>query len=221
MRAARIVAAISLGMLLPACGGDGPAAPAGAAEIEVANRTSGDPLQIEGYVVRLDDEEHGLAVGESIALSGLEPGDHRLELAGITSGCTVSGANPRVIHTRAAEKTKTIFLVSCAAPGTGRVFVQTSTYGDAGGDYLVEVAGQPGRPIGTKDTLTIRAIPAGPVTLSLTGLGRCVVAGRNPRTLVVPLGLTVGSIFKVRCDLPPSPEPQLHVQRADPLPRRP
>jgi hypothetical protein len=216
MHAGQVVGVISLAALVLACGDEGPATPAGSAEIAVTNRTSGDPLETDGYLVRLDGEEHALAVGGSIALTGIEPGDHRLELTGVASGCAVSGANPRVIHTRAAEQTETLFLVSCNAPGTGRVFVQTSTYGEPEGDYLIEAEGQPGRPIGTKDTLTIRAIPAGPVTLLLTGMGHCVVAGRNPRTLVVPLGSTIGSIFKVRCDLPQSSEPQMRARLADP-----
>ncbi len=215
MHAGQVAGVISLGALLLACGDDGPAAPTGAAEIAVVNRTSGDPLETDGYLVRLDGADHALQVDDSIALSGLEPGDHQVELTGVASGCAVSGANPRVIHTRAAEKAQTLFLVSCNAPGTGRVFVQTSTYGQADGDYLLEVAGAPDRPVGTKDTVTVRAIPAGPVTLSLTGMGHCVVAGRNPRTIVVPLGLTVGTIFKVRCDLPQPSEPQLRVRRAD------
>ena len=221
MHAGRVAGAISLGALLLACGDDGPAAPMGSAEIAVVNRTSGDPLETDGYLVRLDGEDHALPVDGSISLSGLEPGDHQLELSGVASGFTVSGANPRVIHTRAAEKAQTLFLVSCNAPGTGRVFVQTSTYGEADGDYLLEVAGATDRSVGTKDTLTVRAIPAGPVTLSLTGMGHCVVAGRNPRTIVVPLGLTVGTIFKVRCDIPQPSEPQLRVRRADPLPHPP
>jgi len=216
MHAAHVAGAVSLGVLL-ACGGDGPAAPTGAAQIAVANRTSGDPLQTDGYLIRLDGKDHALPVGGSIALTGLEPGDHRLELTGIAAGCTVSGVNPRVIHTQAAEQTQTIFLVSCIAPGTGRVFVQTSTYGEAEGDYQIQVEGEPGRAIGTKDTLTLRALPAGPVTLRLTGMGHCSVAGRNPRTLVVPLASTVGSIFKVRCDLPPSSASQLRARPADPL----
>jgi hypothetical protein len=216
MHAAQVIAAVSLGALLLACGDDGPAAPAGSAEIAVLNRTSGDPLQTDGYLVRLEGKDHALPVGGSIALTGLEPGEHQVELTGIAVGCEVSGANPRVVHTRAAEQAQTLFLVSCTAPGTGRLFVQTSTYGKAEGDYLVDVDGSPGRSIGTKDTLTIRAIPAGRVTLRLTRMGHCVVAGRNPRTIVVPLGSTIGSIFKVRCDLPQSSEPQRRARLADP-----
>jgi hypothetical protein len=221
MHAGQVAGAISLGALLLACGDDGPAAPTGSAEIAVVNRTSGDPLETDGYLVRLDGEDHALPVDGSIALSGLEPGDHQIELTGVASGCAVSGVNPRVIHTRAAEKAQTLFLVSCNAPGTGRIFVQTSTYGRADGGYLLEVEGAPVRPIGTRDTLTIRAIPAGSVTLSLTNMGRCEVAGRNPRILVVQPGVSASTIFKVRCDLPQPSEPQLRARRADPLPHPP
>lgn len=216
MRAAHVTMAVSLGTLLLACRDDGPAAPAGDGSIAVMNRTSGDPLQTDEYLLRLDGKNHALPVGGGIALDGLDPGDHRLELAGVAAGCLVSGANPRVVHTRAAEQAQALFLVACTAPGTGRVFVQTSTYGEAEGDYLLEVAGQAGPSIGTKDTITVRALPAGPVTFRLTHMGHCVVAGQNPRTLVVPLGSTIGSIFKVRCDLPPSSAPQLRARLAAP-----
>ena len=223
MHAGQVAGTIVVAALLLACGDGGPAAPAGTAEIAVMNRTSGDPLETDGYLVRLDGEEHALPVGGSIALTGVEPGDHRLELAGVASGCAVSGANPRAVRTRAAEKAQTLFLVSCSAPGTGRIFVQSSTYGDADGDYLLEVAGAPDRPIGNKDTLTVRALSPGPVTLTLTRLGSCEVAGRNPRTIIVSVGLTVGTIFKVRCDLlqPTPTEPQLRVRPADRLPHLP
>jgi hypothetical protein len=220
MHAGRVAGAISLGALLLACGDDGPAAPMGSAEIAVVNRTSGDPLETDGYLVRLDGEDHALAVNGSITLSGLEPGDHQLELTGVASGCTVSGVNPRVVHARAAEKAQSLFLVSCNAPGTGRIFVQTYTYGQAEGDYLIEGDGDLAHVIGTKDTVTLRALPGGPATLRLTRLGLCRV-DRNPRTIVVSVGETVGTLFKVHCDLPAPGEARLRAQRADPLPHLP
>jgi hypothetical protein len=215
MHAGTIAGAVSLGALLVACGDGSPAAPAGTAEIAVSNRTSGDPIETDGFLVRLDgDDGHALPVGGSIVLTGLEPGDHRLELAGIADGCAVSGANPRVVPTQAAVTTQSLFLVACTVPGTGRVVVRTSTYGEAEGDYVVEVNGVPTQSIGTRDTVTLYALPPGPVTLRLTQLGRCLVTGLNPRIVLVRVGQVVGSLFKVRCDLPPSPDSQLRARRA-------
>jgi hypothetical protein len=220
MHAGTVVGAMSLAMVLGACGDGDPASLPAEAEIAVSNRTSGDPIETEGYLVRLDgDDGHALPVGGSILLSGLEPGDHRLELADIPADCEVSGANPRVVPTQAALTSQSLFLVTCTVPGTGRVFVQTTTYGEAEGDYVVEVNGGPIHSIGTKDTLTLHALPGGPVTLRLARMGHCVVAGRNPRTIVVRVSQIVGSLFKVRCDLPPTEGPQLRARRADPPPR--
>ena len=220
MHAGHVACAIALGALLVACGDGGSAAPGGTAEIAVVNRTSGDPLETDGYVVRLDGEEHSLLVDDSIVLTGLEPRDYRLELAGIVAGCLVSGLNPRVVHLEAAERSQALFLVACSVPGTGRVFVQTFTYGEADGDYLIEGDGDLAHAIGAKDTVTLLALPGGPATLRLTRLGHCSV-DRNPRTIVVSVGETVGTLFKVHCDLPAPSEPQLRVQRADPLPHPP
>jgi len=203
MHAGQVAGVIALEALLLACGDEGPAAPTGAAEIAVVNRTSGDPLETDGYVVRLDGEEHSLPMDESIVLTGLEPGDHRLELAGIAAGCLVNGLNPRVVRTEAAESAQTLFLVTCSTPGTGRVFVRTYTYGEADGDYLIEVDGVPAQLMGTKDTVTLRALPGGPGTLRLTRLGHCTV-DRNPRTIVVSVGRDRGHHLQGALRSPPA-----------------
>jgi hypothetical protein len=217
MSAARRAGTIILATLLWACGDGTPGGPDGPAAIAVSNRTSGDPIQTAGYFVRLDGEkERSLPIGESIVLANLEPGDHRLQLTGIAGGCAVSGANPRVVHTQSAETAQSLFLVTCSVPGSGRVYVQTSTYGEPDDSYLLQVNDASTLSIGTKDTLTLHGLPAGPVTLSLTHMGHCFVAGRNPRTIIVVAGQIVGSIFKVRCDLPAPPGPQPLVRRADP-----
>jgi hypothetical protein len=217
MSAARLAGAVTLATLLWACGDNTPGGLEGPAAISVSNRTSGDPIQTAGYLLRLDGEKAlALPIGESVVLTDLEPGDHRLQLTGVAAGCAVSGANPRVVHTQSAETAQSLFLVTCSVPGSGRVYVQTSTYGEPDGSYVLQVNDASTYPIGTKDTLTLHGLPAGPVTLSLSHMGHCFVAGRNPRTVTVVAGMIVGSIFKVRCDLPAPPGPQPLVQRADP-----
>jgi hypothetical protein len=206
MHAGTTIGAVSLVALLGACGSGNPAGPPAAAGIAVSNLTSGDPVETDGYLVRLDgDQGHPLPVGGSVLLEGLEPGDHRLELAGVAAGCAVLGANPRDIHTQPALTTQSRFLVTCTIPGTGRVFITTYTYGEGAGDYLIQADDAPGRRVGAKDTLTIRALPPGPVTLFLSGTEPCSVIIPNPRTIQVRAGEAVRSLFKVNCISGPSP----------------
>ena len=200
MHARSVASVVALGAWLGACGDGSPAAPADASEIAVANQTSGDSIDTDGYRVRLDgDGGHALPVGGSIVLAGLEPGDHRLELTGLAAGCAVSGANPRVVATQAADTAQSLFLVSCTVPGTGRVVVRTYTYGDPEADYQIDAVGHPGQPIGAKDEVVLRALPAGPVTLVLSNTGACAVIAPNPRTIQVRIGETSRSLFKINC----------------------
>jgi hypothetical protein len=199
MHVGTVTGGISLGALLLACGGS-PAAPASTAEIAVSNQTSGDPIETDGYRVQVDgDGDHALPVGGSILLTGLEPGDHRLELTSITDGCTVSGLNPRIVATQAAVTAQSLFLVSCIIPGTGRIVVRTFTSGDAEGDYLIEALGGPSESVGARDEVALGDLPPGPVTLLLSHTGACTVIAPNPRTIQVLLGETVYSPFKVNC----------------------
>jgi hypothetical protein len=197
----RIVAAVvTAAALLGACGDGSPVAPAGTAEIAVSNQTSGDMIDTDGYRVRLDgDSGHGLPVGGSIVLPGLDPGDHRLELTGLAPGCAVSGLNPRIVPTQAAATAQSLFLVTCTGPGTGRIVVRTYTYGDPEDDYLIEALGGPSRSVGAKDEVVLHAIQAGPVTLFLGGTGACAVIAPNPRTIQVGAGETARSLFKINC----------------------
>ena len=198
---ARILAGVvTSAVLLGACGDGSPSALASTAEIAVSNQTSGDPIDTDGYQVRLDgDSGHALPVGGSIVLPDLEPGDHRLELTGLAAGCAVNGVNPRVVATQAAATAQSLFLVSCIVPGTGRIVVRTYTYGDPEHDYVIEAQGGPSESVGAKDEVVLHALPVGPVTLFLNQTGLCSVIEPNPRTILVRAGETGHSLFKVNC----------------------
>jgi len=200
MEARTLAGMVAFGAWLIACGDGSPAAPAADSEIAVANQTSGDSIDADGYRVRLDDDSgHALAVDGSLVLAGLEPGDHHLELNGLAAGCAVHGANPRVVATRAGETAQSLFLVSCTVPGSGRVVVRTYTYGASEDDYRIEAVGYPGQPVGAKDEVVLHALAAGPVTLLLSNTGACAVIAPNPRTITVRVGETSRSLFKINC----------------------
>jgi hypothetical protein len=191
----------SLGVVLGSCGDGDPARPTPLATgIEVVNQTSGDPIELDGYTVSVDAAPlRALAVNASVVFPDLEPGDHSVELAGMEPGCTVLGANPRTVHTTGGTATS-LFLVRCSAPGTGRIVVQTYTSGDDAARYLVELDGGQFAELGAKDVVTFYAVPAGPVTLTLSGEGTGGnVIAPNPRTVQVRVGEQQFSRFKIYC----------------------
>lgn len=192
---------VSLAVVLGSCGEGDPARPTPlATEIEVVNRTSGDPIELDGYTVKVDAAPaRTLAVNASVVFPDLEAGNHSVELTGVEPDCTVLGANPRTVHTTGGTATS-LFLVRCSVAGTGQVVVQTYTSGDDAARYEVELDGGRTAELGAKDVVTFYAIPAGPVTLTLSGESTgCSVIAPNPRTVQVRVGEQVFSRFKIYC----------------------
>jgi hypothetical protein len=196
-------AGLGLGILaavLGACG-DEPVPPAALATgIEVSNQTSGDPIELDGYTVSLDDAPaRALAVDQSILFPDLEPGDHRVALGGVEHDCRVLGANPRTVHTTGGTATS-LFLVTCSAANAGRIVVQTYTSGDDSARYTVQLDRGQLAELGAKDAVTFYAVPAGPVTLTLSGESRgCTVLDPNPRTVQLRVGEQFYTRFKIYC----------------------
>lgn len=189
----------ALAVVLAACGDPfkGPAVTTG---IQVSNETSGDPIEHDGYTVSVDAAPgRPLDVDGSILFSDLEPGDHSVELAGVEPDCEVLGVNPRTVHTTNGTA-QSLFLVRCSVAGTGRVVVQTFTYGRGSDGYRIEIDGGRFAQLGTEDEFTFDAVPAGPVTLTLSGaVSGCEVAAPNPRTVQLHEHEELLSVFKVTC----------------------
>jgi hypothetical protein len=188
---------------LAACGGDdgGTATPTPLATgIEVSNQTSGDPIE-SGYTVTVDGDVQSLPVNASVVFPDLAAGDHTVELGGVDQDCDVLGANPRNVHTTGGTTTS-LFLVTCSVAGTGRIVVETFTYGNGGDGYRVEMDGGRFLDLGPQDEGVFYAVPIGPVTLTLTGAAPgCEVTAPNPRTHQLHEHEQVLSVFKIHCDL--------------------
>jgi hypothetical protein len=187
-------------LILAACG-DPPTFDPGLASISVSNLTYGDPIEADGYNLSVDGgPAHGLGVNRSVLLSELAPGPHMLELSGIAAHCAVNGVNPRTVHTVASVTALSKFLVDCRVPGTGRIVVETFTYGGGPEHYQIDLNDGRGGEIGRIDELTFPAVPAGMITLTLTtGTESCIVSDPNPRTLKLEDGAEVPSTFKIHC----------------------
>ena len=191
----------ALGILLGACGDVTTFSPT-ATRIYVSSMTFGDPIEIDGYTLSLDGAAgRKLGTNGVVLFSELEAGPHTLALAGMSTGCAVHGLNPRTVPTAAGQTAQSRFLVTCSKPGTARLVIQTFTYGTGPAHYRVDLDIGRSEPIGANAEVTFPAVPAGPVTITLTGGSEqgCDIAGPNPRTLVLTAGLQYPSEFKIHC----------------------
>jgi hypothetical protein len=92
--------------------------PASTAEIQVNLSTSGQDLDPDGYTVTVEgSNSQSIGINDQVTFSGLAPGDHQVELTGVASNCTVSGANPRTVSVTAGSTAATTFDVTCTAAG--------------------------------------------------------------------------------------------------------
>lgn len=190
----------ALGILLGACGDVTTFSPTDA-RIFATSMTFGDPIE-DGYVLSLDGAAgRKLGTNGVVLFSDLEPGSHTVTLTGLTTGCALHGVNPRTVQTSAGQTAEIQFLVTCSQPGTARLLIQTFTYGTGPALYRVDLDIGRSEQIGANSEVTFPAVPAGPVTITLTGGSEqgCDIAGPNPRTLVLTAGLQYPSDFKIHC----------------------
>jgi len=84
--------------------------------IQVTTATSGNSADADGYTVSLDNgSPQAIKDDTPITIESVAAGDHRLELAGMASNCTVEGENPRTVQVTAGTQAATTFTVSCSA----------------------------------------------------------------------------------------------------------
>jgi hypothetical protein len=184
-----------------ALGCDDSTAPTSGA-IRTVVATTGALLDIDpnGYTVSIDGGPNQvLANSGAVTTSGLQAGNHLVQLGDVASNCTVDGTNPRSVDVVAAH-VDVFFVVSCIA-NIGSISISTVTTGpdqDPDG-YSVSVSGVGGVSIPANGTNYV-SVREGFVAVELTGMsGNCVVDGANPRTVNVPFGDWAYVAFTIRC----------------------
>jgi dipeptidyl aminopeptidase/acylaminoacyl peptidase len=181
------------------------------AQLRVTTATGGMAPDPDGYTVSID----GLVpapIGpvDTLLESSVTPGDHTVDLAGLSSGCTVEGGSSRTVTAAAGTVVSADFAITCNAPEpspTGAIVVTLSTSGvdlDPDG-YVVAVDPAQSRVTGASDQIRLEAIPAGSRSVRLSGLAaNCSVQGPNPLTVEVPADGEAAASFAVRCWPPPT-----------------
>jgi hypothetical protein len=174
--------------------------------ITVTTTTAGSDVP-SGYTVAVDDSiSQPIGINAVVTFVGVATGNHVVTLTGVTSSCTLGGANPETVSVSGGETAQASFAISCAAPpppppATGNLTVTTTTTGSnfpAGYTATLDT-GESGT-IGANDSVTATGIPSGDHTVTLSGVpGNCTVASPNPQTVTVPAGATAQASFTISC----------------------
>jgi CubicO group peptidase (beta-lactamase class C family) len=85
--------------------------------LRVVTTTTGPDLDPDGYLVTVVDSAWSQTVGinAEVTFSGLTPGDHDIELTGISANCSVTGANPRAVTVPEGRTGEATFAIVCEA----------------------------------------------------------------------------------------------------------
>jgi hypothetical protein len=169
--------------------------------IELTAATTGESPDPDGYTVVLDGRSgQRIAPSGTLRFGGVIAGDHQVILAGVAPNCRVTGDNPRTV-TVGSDIARIGVEVRCGPP-TGTVALTSVTSGlhpDPDG-YTVNVGDAADQPIGSNATLLVAGIPAGDVSVRLSGLAsNCTLSGENPRTVAVFNGGSSRVAFEVTC----------------------
>jgi hypothetical protein len=97
---------------------DSPPDPLGS--LEVSASTTGDNQDSDGYAVTVGGStSKEIDPNGSATFSGLNEGNHQVELTGLKANCSVGGPNPRTVSVTAGNPASTSFSVSCTSSGGG------------------------------------------------------------------------------------------------------
>jgi hypothetical protein len=85
-------------------------------DLDVTTVTTGSDLDADGYTVTVDrTTSQSIGTNGTVHFVSLPEGDHRVELSGLASNCTPSGANPRTVTVVGGSVASTTFDVTCTA----------------------------------------------------------------------------------------------------------
>jgi hypothetical protein len=171
--------------------------------IEVTVEESGTDLDPDGYEVLLDGAiSKQVASRDTAVYTGVNPGDHSLQLSGLADNCTVVGSNPTTITVTAGQVSRHRFAIECTSPvGTLRVGASTTGSSLDPDGYVASIdGGQRTTRIDVDGETGFGNLTAGEHEVELLDVAEnCQVFGDNPRTETVVGGQSVTVTFAVEC----------------------
>ena len=172
-----------------------------AGELAVTTVTTGDDIDADGYTVSVDaGATQAIDANGTLSVTGLDAGDHSVELGDVADNCTVAGDNPRTVAVTAGGTATTQFDVACTGlPGSLKV-VNVTSGNDPDDAYTVSVDAGAAQALVANDSLIVADLAAGDHTVELGDVAaNCTVGGDNPRTVTVPSSGELRTQFDVTC----------------------
>jgi hypothetical protein len=179
------------------------AAAPGSGNLRISTATTGGAADPDGYTFVVDGgSPTPIAPSAATTLQNLAPGDHSVQLAGLSGNCSVQGTNPRPVTVTGGATASLRFAVTCRVT-TGTISVNLATTGspaDPDG-YVAKLDGaDPGKPVGSSGSVSFTAVPAGSHVIELSGLAaNCSAEGGPSKNATVTAGATAEVSFAVTC----------------------
>ena len=174
--------------------------------LQVVTATSGENPD-DGYTLAVDGLDAGvMGANDTARTADLATGEHTVRLGDIALNCRLVGDVERTVLVPSEDMIETKYEVLCTDQ-VGNLRLVTSTTGlfpDRDGYEVVIESGGP-ISIGHTDVRTVGSVAAGVTRVQLlesSVADHCSVEGENPRSVTVPAGGLVDTLFDVTCGIP-------------------
>ena len=175
--------------------------------LQVVTATSGENPDDDGYTLAVDGLDAGvMGANDTARTADLETGEHTVRLGDIALNCRLIGDPERTVFVPSEDMIETKYEVVCTDQ-VGDLRLVTSTTGlfpDADG---YEIVIESGSPIAMRHTevKTVGSVAAGVTQVRLlesSVADNCTLQSENPRSVEVPAGGLVNTLFEVTCAVP-------------------
>ena len=174
--------------------------------LQVVTATTGENPD-DGYTLAVDGLDAGvIGANDTARTADLETGEHTVRLGDIALNCRLIGDPERNVFVPSEDMIETKYEVVCTDQ-VGNLRLVTSTTGlfpDADG---YEIVIESGSPITMRHTevRTVGSVAAGVTQVRLlesSVADNCTLQSENPRSVEVPAGGLVDTLFEVTCAVP-------------------
>ena len=95
----------------------------GNGDIEVVTSTTGTDLDPDGYRFTIDGGSPlTIGINETVTITDLVEGDHTIQISGVASNCSVTGANPLTVTVGQGTTSVARFDITCSTTSAARIF---------------------------------------------------------------------------------------------------
>jgi hypothetical protein len=186
-------------LALLACGDNSGVPETGSLVVHIT--TTGDDLDPDGYVVRVDSlEPHPVGVNETLIVPEVARGDHTVEVGDLASNCNADGENPKVVSLQTPGASEIAFQIACIVR-TGMLQVRTFTSGNSGAvdGYVVWVDGDQARGIAPTGAVAFLLLPGDHQVLLDELPSSCMVEGDNPQMVSIAVDEIGRLVMNISC----------------------